>query len=292
MTASSPHGIGGAKDLPIPPSSPSRAPCAALVVSFTVLALAWRDAALRRATRSGRAGPGAGSRAIVDGAVVRGRCCGSLGFAVLPVRRRGRGLRRGPADQPVLRDRSTCCSGSASCRLRCSSARSTRRSARCARSTRLLARLSGGDPDVGLRDVPRPARLLAGRARAVRVRVARAGLPVQHRARSGPPVVRGVRRGDADRRRACSATGSTSTPTRSRSTPPWSRQLSLWGRDDDGQPRRTQPAREPGPHPGAARACWRCCSVLFGSTAFDSFKDSGFWVRFDPVVGRRRAPSG
>ena len=48
--------------------------------------------------------------------------------------------------------------------------------------------------------LPRAARLLAGRGRPVRVRLAGAGLPPLHGARAGPPVVRGVRRADAARR--------------------------------------------------------------------------------------------
>jgi len=37
------HGIGGAKDLPIPPQLAIAGAVAALTVSFTVLAVAWRN---------------------------------------------------------------------------------------------------------------------------------------------------------------------------------------------------------------------------------------------------------
>ena len=75
-------------------------------------------------------------------------------------------------------------------------------------------------PRRGRVHLPRAARLLAGGARPVRVRLDGAGLPVRHRARPGAAVVRGVRRRDAASAARCSATRSTSAPTRSRSTRP------------------------------------------------------------------------
>ena len=76
----------------------------------------------------------------------------------------------------------------------------------------------------------------------------------------------------------CSATPSTSTPTRSRSTPRWSRGC----RCGAGAAKQlvvrsplanldTTPVR-----PGLVAVT----AVLFGSTAFDSFKDSTRWVKF------------
>ena len=58
------HGIGGAKDLPIPPELAIAGAVAALVVSFTVLALAWRTPRYDAAT-SGRPAP-AWLAAVVD----------------------------------------------------------------------------------------------------------------------------------------------------------------------------------------------------------------------------------
>ena len=59
------HGIGGAKDLPIPAEYAIAGACAALAVSFVVLALAWRSPRYDAAT-SGRAVPDGLSR-LVDG---------------------------------------------------------------------------------------------------------------------------------------------------------------------------------------------------------------------------------
>lgn len=60
------HGLGGASDLPIPPSLAIAGGVAALVVSFTVLALAWRTPRYD-ATTSGRTAP-AGLARLVDSA--------------------------------------------------------------------------------------------------------------------------------------------------------------------------------------------------------------------------------
>ena len=50
------HGIGGAKDLPVSPELAISGAVAALVVSFTVLAIAWRTPRYDEAT-SGRPAP-------------------------------------------------------------------------------------------------------------------------------------------------------------------------------------------------------------------------------------------
>nr|WP_218852010.1 hypothetical protein [Nocardioides panaciterrulae] len=60
------HGIGGAKDLPVSPELAIAGAVAALVVSFTVLAVAWREPRYDAAT-SGRPAPGRLTR-IVDSA--------------------------------------------------------------------------------------------------------------------------------------------------------------------------------------------------------------------------------
>ena len=126
--------------------------------------------------------------------------------------------------------------------------------------------------------LPRAARALAGGGRPLRLRLARAGLPLLDRARPGPAVVRGVRRGDAGRRR----------PLRQRLLRAGRpvRGLLDAGLADVGlgPPRRRaadpQPAGQPRldarPLPGLVGVV----AVLFGSTAFDSFKDSAHWVQF------------
>ena len=93
-------------------------------------------------------------------------------------------------------------------------------------------KLTGGDPDRGVFDYPErlgywPAAL--GLFAFVWIELV---YPYAHRARAGPAVVRGVRRGDAHRRRALRQHASTSAPTRSRSTPRWSAAVGL------GPPRR------------------------------------------------------
>jgi len=72
------HGIGGAKDLPIPPELAIAGAVAALTISFTVLALAWRQP--RFDTASGRPAPAWLSRLVeAPGFLVGLRV---LGFAV------------------------------------------------------------------------------------------------------------------------------------------------------------------------------------------------------------------
>ena len=63
------HGIGGAKDLPISPELAIAGAIAALVVSFTVLAVAWRSPRYNAAT-SGRPAP-ALLASLVDSAAWR-----------------------------------------------------------------------------------------------------------------------------------------------------------------------------------------------------------------------------
>lgn len=63
------HGLGGAKDLPIPSELAIAGAVAALVVSFTVLALAWREPRYDAAT-SGRPAPAWLDRLVSSGALV------------------------------------------------------------------------------------------------------------------------------------------------------------------------------------------------------------------------------
>ena len=66
----------------------------------------------------------------------------------------------------------------------------------------LFAKLSGSDPDQGLFEYPARLGYWPAAHRPLRVRVARAGLRELHRPRLGAALVRGLRRADADRRRA------------------------------------------------------------------------------------------
>mgnify|MGYP001000790489 FL=1 len=66
------HGIGGAKDLPISPELAIAGATAALVVSFTVLAVAWRNPRYDAAT-SGRPAPPWLAR-VVDSTWWRASC--------------------------------------------------------------------------------------------------------------------------------------------------------------------------------------------------------------------------
>src|SRR3546814_2681021 len=71
------HGVGGAKDLPLPAEYAIAGACAALAVSFMVLALAWRTP--RYSSReAGTPAPTLG--AVVDSSWFRGVVRG-LGFA-------------------------------------------------------------------------------------------------------------------------------------------------------------------------------------------------------------------
>ena len=192
------HGIGGAKDLPIPPELAILGAVAALTVSFTVLAIAWRTPRYDE-SRTGRPAPDwlARSRRLdgVPGRAARAGASSLFGYtAVAAVF--GQDLLTNPVFGifyvwwwvglvplsvvfgPVWK------------------AISPVRTINLA-----FARLSGSDPEAGVFELPRPARVLAGGARALRVRVDGAGLPVLHRARPGPPVVRDLRRGHAPRRR-------------------------------------------------------------------------------------------
>jgi hypothetical protein len=73
------HGIGGAKDLPISPELAIAGATAALVVSFTVLAIAWRTPRFDAAT-SGRPAP-AWLATVVD-SLARRATWRTVGFLV------------------------------------------------------------------------------------------------------------------------------------------------------------------------------------------------------------------
>ena len=223
------HGIGGAKDLPISPELAIAGAVAALAVSFTVLALAWREPRYDAAT-SGRPRPGVAGRARRRRAACAHRPAGRrhrCSSCTSPWRRCfGKDLLTNPffgmfyvlvwvglvpvvaalrpgleGDQPGPHDQ-------------------RRPSPGCPAATRTAA--SSTTPS-GSATGPRRVGLFA----FVWIELV---YPHSHRARAGPAVVRGLRRGDAASAARCSATRSTSGPTRSRSTPPWSAKLSVWGR--------------------------------------------------------------
>ena len=192
------HGLGGAQDLPISRELAILGAAAAVAISFVVLALAWRTAAVRR----GHQRP-AGSRLARGvrrlGLVARPAPPGRPARTDLPGRRRG--VRQGPPDQPDLRHL-----------LRLDLGR------RPGRVAALRARLEGDQPvppdqyrhrpRLGRRPrrrrlhLPRAAGAVAGRARPVRVRLDGARLHPQRRPVAGPAVVRGLPRADDHRWRA------------------------------------------------------------------------------------------
>ena len=250
------------------PSWRSPAPVAALAVSFVVLA---RRLAQRRGTTRPPAGgpprPGwrGSSTPPPAGCAARGwSACSAFCYLVA-----GRGPRQGPADQPDLRHllRAGSWVGLVVASLLFGpvwKAISPVRTINAGLRPALRRR-----PGRRRLHLPRAAGLLAGRGRAVRVRLDGAGLPPRRRARPGPAVVRGLRRADDPRRRAVRE------PFYERADPfevysTLVAQLSVWGRRDDaaGGP---QPAGQPRHHRGRPGLV-AVVSVLFGSTAFDSFK--------------------
>ena len=285
-----PTGIGGAKDLPIPLELAIAGAVAALVISFTVLAIAWREPRYDAAT-SGRPAPAWLDRLVV----ARARWPSPLrvlGLAFFLYVAAGRGLRPGPADQPVLRHRSTCCSW-VGLVPRVAAARPglARRSARSARSTAASPGVSGSDP----------------RARACYAYPERLGYwpaalglfafvwlelvyPHSHRARPGPAVVRGLPRAHAHRRRAVRQ-----HVLRARRPV---RGLLLAGRQAVGlgPPRRRgcvrpQPAGQPRHRrsaPGPGRRWWRCCSAARRSTRSATRRP---WLKLVQSTSTSRRPA-
>ena len=155
-----------------------------------------------------------------------------------------------------------------------------------------FAKLSGSDPDKGVFTYPERLGYWPAALGPLRVRLAGAGLPVLDRARPGAAVVRGVRRGDAASAARCSAARSTSAPTRSRSTRRWSASCRSGGAAaaTDGTAGWSSAARSRTSTPSRSDRGWsRWRAVLFGSTAFDSFKDSTLWIKFIQGNERSRA---
>ena len=190
------HGIGGQQDLPISLELAISGAVAALVVSFTVLAVAWRTPRFDAAT-SGRPAPGWLNRIVTSTGVP----VAPAGFRVrgLPLHR-GRGrLRQGHDHQPGVRHLLRAALGRRTPFV--GAARSGVEGDQPGPLHQLAVREALGQRSrPGLLRVPRPARLLAGRHRPLRLRVARAGLRELHGPGLGAALVRGLRRADADRR--------------------------------------------------------------------------------------------
>ena len=79
-------------------------------------------------------------------------------------------------------------------------------------------------------------------------------------------------------------------PTRSRCTPRWSAQLSVFGRTARRHAGAAQPARQPRRRARRGPGLVGVVAVLFGSTAFDSFKDSNEWLQFTQSSSRQLGP--
>ena len=143
---------------------------------------------------------------------------------------------------------------------------------------RLLAGVSGGDPDGGLTPTPRGSGYWPAAVGLFAFVWFELVYPHVDRARAGAAVVRG-------RTSAVMLIGGAVFGDRfyERADPfevysSCVAKLSLWGRARRA-PRRPQPAGEPGHHAGRGPDWSAVVAVLFGSTAFDSFKDSRRWVQ-------------
>ncbi|WP_337191921.1 hypothetical protein [Nocardioides flavescens] len=267
------HGLGGGSDLPIPASLAIAGGTAALTLSFVVLLLAWRTP--RFATERARTVP-AGLAAVVDGAafalVLR-----VLGFAlfafvawasiagpdILPNPTFGVvyvWLWVGIVPTSLLFGRFY-------------------RAVSPARTIHLvIARLSGGDPATGIRELP--AWLGWWPAAVTLFAFVWLELVYPNATYLGPlqlwfalyflvTVVGAAVYGDRWLSRADPFEAWSDLAAR----------LSVWGRDDDGRlvvrsPLRNLARLEPAPGLVATVA------VLLGSTAFDSFREAPWWVRF------------
>ena len=161
-----------------------------------------------------------------------------------------------------------------------------RRSARSAPSTPPSPGSPAATPTQGVFTYPERLGHWPAALGPLRVRVDGAGLPVLDRARPGAAVVRGLRRGDAARRRPVRQHASTSAPTRSRSTPRWSascRSGAARGRAAGGP----QPAGQPRRHAGPARAGRRRVACSSAARPSTRSRTPRRWVQF--IQGTRPA---
>ena len=269
------HGIGGAKDLPIPAEYAIAGACAALAVSFTVLALAWRTPRFNVAGSPPPRRAPEWLEAVVDGAwfgpllrvlglafflyvgaaAVFGRDLlinpfFGVFFVLLWVGIVPMSLLFGPFYKAISPVRTI---------------------------NGMLARLSGSDPEAGLRDYP--SRLGYWPAALGLFAFVWFELVYPFSTELGPArlwcaayvglmLIGGALFGNRFYENADPFEVYSSLVG----------QLSVWGRDDDGHLVMRSPLANLDLTP-VRPGLLAVCSVLLGSTAFDSFKDSGFWVR-------------
>ena len=283
------HGIGGAKDLPIPTELAIAGAVAALVVSFTVLAVAWRSPRFDEAT-SGRPAPAWLDRAVSSPAFAAAlRALGMLAFGYVAV---AAVFGTDSAINPFLGTFYVLVwVGLVPMSLLFGP---VFKAVSPARTLNLLfARLSGSDPDVGL--YAYPARLGHWPAAVGLFAFVWLELVYPHSADVGP-----VRLWCAAYLGVMLVGGALFGSTFLAHADPFEvysslvGRLSVWGR---------RPGRSAAGAPSAADAAdagrllvrspmanldtvparpglVAVVGVLFGSTAFDSFQDSSPWVRF------------
>lgn len=268
------HGIGGAKDLPIPAEYAIAGACAALAVSFTVLALAWRTPRFNTGERRPRPAPGWVAD-LVDGPwfapvlriwgfvfflyVAAAAMFGKdllinpffgVFFVLLWVGVVPMSLFFGPFYKAISPVRTI---------------------------NALLAKVSGSDPEIGLRDYPRwlgywPA--AAGLFAFVWFELVYPFSTELGPARLwcaayvGVMLIGGAVFGNRFYEHADPFEVYSTLVSR----------LSVWGRDDAGNLVVRSPLANLDLTP-VRPGLLAVCSVLLGSTAFDSFKDSATWVK-------------
>ena len=268
------HGIGGAKDLPIPAEYAIAGACAALAVSFTVLALAWRTPRFNTGAHPPRRAPEALAR-VVDSPwfalVLR-----VLGFAffvyVAAAAVFGKDLLINPFFGVFF---VLLWVGIVPMSLLFGSFYKAISPVRTINA--LLARVSGSDPEVGLRDYP--TRLGYWPAAVGLFAFVWFELVYPFSTELGPArlwcaayvglmLIGGALFGNRFYENADPFEVYSSLVAH----------LSVWGRDDEGHLVVRSPLANLDLTP-VRNGLLAVCSVLLGSTAFDSFKDSGFWVR-------------
>ena len=145
------HGIGGAKDLPIPAEYAMAGAGAALAVSFIVLALAWRTPRFD-AAHNGRPAP-AWLASVVDSTAFA-TALRVLGFAFFAYVVLGGRPRPGPAGEPDLRRGLRAALGRD--RAAVAAVRAVLQGGQpAAHDPPAFTRLTGGDPDEGLATLPK-----------------------------------------------------------------------------------------------------------------------------------------
>lgn len=272
------HGLGGAQDLPISRTLAVLGAAAAVAVSFVVLALAWRDPRYDAAT-SGRLAPTWVTR-LVDSAVFRGvlRVVGLLGLLYLVlVAVRGKDLLINPIFGIFY---VWIWVGMVPASLLLGPVWKAISPFRLINSG--LARISGGDPDDGL--LTYPARLGLWPAAAGLYAFVWMELVYPHNVELGPlrlwcalylaaMIVGGALFGNGFYARADPFEVYSSLVAK----------LSVWGRRDGAVVLRSPLANLDTTE--ATPGLIGVVAVLFGSTAFDAFRESTRWLTFIQSTG-------